>query len=250
MTRLQDRTAFVTGAGQGNGAAIAMGLSDAGARVVVSDINAASAMATAQAITAAGGRAISAQLDVTRADAAATLAADMQARGWSVDLLVNNAGICPRTDIDSPEFASTWDVTMDINLNGVMNVSRAFLAQLRDKRGTIVNIASIAAFVSVPSTLAYMASKSGVKGLTQALAIELAADGIRVNAVAPGQMATPMLQPSLDDPQRRQEIEAGIALGRIGQPEELIGPVVFLSSDMASFVTGVTMPVDGGFIAT
>lgn len=249
MGKLQNRTALVTGAGQGNGAAIAKGLAQEGARVVVTDVDVATAQATAKSINASHGTAIAEALNVTDHDAGMALAADLANRGWMIDLLVNNAGICPRKDVDDYDFASVWDVTMDVNLNGVMNVSRAFLTHLRETGGVIVNVASIAAYVSVPSTLAYMASKSGVKGLTQALAVELAPMGIRVNAIAPGQIATPMLQPSLDNPERRAQIEAGIVLNRVGQPAELVGPVVFLASDMSSFVTGITMPVDGGFTA-
>ncbi|PHP66771.1 3-oxoacyl-ACP reductase [Zhengella mangrovi] len=249
MSSLSNRTALVTGAGQGNGAAIARGLAAEGARVIATDINSDAARATADAIVASGGEAKSALLDVTSDVEAARLADDLDASGWAVDLLVNNAGICPRQPLESEGFQRAWELTMNINLNGVMNVSRAFLPHLKKKGGTIVNIASIAAFVSVPSTLAYMASKSGVKGLTQALAVELAPHGIRVNAIAPGQIATPMLQPSLDNEVRRRQIEAGIVLGRVGRPEELVGPAVFLSSEMSSFVTGVTLPVDGGFTA-
>lgn len=247
--RLDNRTALVTGAGQGNGAAIALGLSAEGARVICTDINEQAAEDTARQIVAKGGKARAAALDVTNATAATALAQNLDADEWPVDLLVNNAGICPRRDIDSPDFPDIWDMTMDINLNGLMTVCRSFLSHLERGRGTIVNIASIAAYVSVPSTLAYMASKSGVRGLTQALAVELAPRGIRVNAIAPGQIATPMLLPSLQNETRRKQIESRIVLDRVGQPEELVGPVVFLSSDMSSFVTGITLPVDGGFTA-
>lgn len=248
--KLQNRTALVTGAGQGNGAAIALGLAAERARVVCTDINPQAAAETARQIVERGGASLSAELDVTQPHSANTVADDLAQRGWHVDLLVNNAGICPRKEIDSPDFPQIWDMTMNINLTGMMAVCRALLPHLERQGGTIVNIASIAAFVSVPSTLAYMASKSGVKGLTQALAVELAPRGIRVNAIAPGQIATPMLAPSLTNEVRRAQIEARILLNRVGQPEELVGPVVFLSSDMSSFVTGITMAVDGGFTAT
>lgn len=249
MARLQNRTALVTGAGQGNGAAIAKGLAREGARIVVTDINAVAAENTAKSIHDAGGTAMAAALDVKDRSAVEALAERLFEDDWTVDLLVNNAGVCPRKEVSAPDFAQAWDFTMDVNLNGVMSVCRSFLPHLKQGGGTIVNVASIAAYVSVPSTLAYMASKSGVKGLTQALAVELAPLGIRVNAIAPGQIATPMLQPSLDNPERRAQIESGIVLGRVGQPEELVGPVVFLSSDMSSFMTGITVPVDGGFLA-
>lgn len=250
MGALANRTALVTGAGQGNGLAIAQGLAAEGARVVVTDMNAETVEGAAEAIRGAGGVARAAVFNVTDPEASKALARDLAADDWAIDLLVNNAGVCPRMPIDGDGFTEAWSLTMDVNLNGVMHVSRAFLPHLRKEGGTIVNIASIAAYVSVPSTLAYMASKTGVKGLTQAMAVEFAPFGIRVNAIAPGQIATPMLQPSLENPRRRAEIEAGIALGRVGQSADLVGPAVFLSSDMSAFVTGVTLPVDGGFIAT
>lgn len=250
MQPLDGRTALVTGAGQGNGAAIAHGLAEAGARVVVTDMDIGSANATAQRLRDGGATAVAAGLDVTDRCAAQQLAAQLKADGWQIDLLVNNAGICPRVPVDSDDFDRAWDMTMNINLNGLMHVTRAFLPQLRAAKGTVVNIASIAAFVAVRSTLAYSASKAGVRGLTLAMAQEFAADGIRVNAVAPGQVMTPMLAPSMANPERRKEIEARILLGRVAEPSELVGPVVFLSSAMSSFVTGVTLPVDGGYLAT
>lgn len=250
MQPLEGRTALVTGAGQGNGAAIAQGLTEAGARVVVTDMDLGAANATAQRLRDSGATAVAAGLDVTDRGAAQQLAAQLKADGWQIDLLVNNAGICPRVPVDSDDFDRAWDMTMNINLNGLMHVTRAFLPQLRAGKGTVVNIASIAAFVAVRSTLAYSASKAGVRGLTLAMAQEFAVDGIRVNAVAPGQVMTPMLAPSMANPERRKEIEARILLGRVAEPSELVGPVVFLSSAMSSFVTGVTLPVDGGYLAT
>lgn len=206
------------------------------------------AEATADLIRKSGGQARTAELDVTDGGAANALASTLAAEGLAVDLLINNAGICPRVPVDSPDFEQAWETTIDVNLNGIMHVTRAFLPQIRATKGVIVNIASIASFVAVPSTLAYSASKAGVRGLTQALAQELAADGIRVNAIAPGQVMTPMLARSLANPDRRREIEARVLLRRVARPEELVGPVLFLGSEMSSFVTGVTLPVDGGYL--
>ncbi len=248
MRMLEGRTALVTGAGRGNGAAIARGLADAGARVVLADLDLAATEAVAAEV---GARARGAQLDVTDAAQAEALAATLAADGWGIDLLVNNAGICPRVPVEAESFEQAWDLTLSVNLTGMMRVTRAFLPQLKALPGaTVVNVSSIAAFVNAPSSLAYPASKAGVRGLTYAMAGEFAAWGIRVNAIAPGQFDTPMLAPSLADPERRRAIQARILLGRVGDPDELAGPVIFLSSVMSSFVTGVTLAVDGGFLTT
>ena len=138
---------------------------------------------------------------------------------------------------------------LDVNLTGVFNVTHAFLPALRKTRGAIVNLGSIASFVGVGDTLGYAPSKGGVKLLTQALARDLARDGIRVNAIAPGVIETAMTEVTRNDPARLAGFVGRTPLGRVGQPEELVGPVVFLVSEMASYVSGVTLPVDGGFLA-
>ncbi|MCO5129933.1 MAG: glucose 1-dehydrogenase [Xanthobacteraceae bacterium] len=246
---LAGRLALVTGAGQGNGRAIALGLAAHGADVVVTDIDATTAAQTAAAVTARGRHGWSYALDVTDADACATLAKTVGADIGPVAILVNNAGIIIRETIDSPRAHQNWRRVLDVNLNGVFNVTHAFLAALRATGGTVINIGSIASFVGVADTLGYSPSKGGVKLLTQALARELANDGIRVNAIAPGVIETAMTKATREDPARLAGFVGRTPLGRVGQPDELVGPVVFLASDMASYVSGVTLPVDGGFLA-
>ena len=189
------------------------------------------------------------QLDVTDAAGCTALAAQLRAEVGAISILVNNAGIIIRENIDSPRAAQNWQRVLDVNLNGVFNVTYAFLGALRETRGTIVNIASVASFIGISNTLGYSPSKGGVKSLTQALARELAPDGIRVNAIAPGVIATAMTESTRNDPERLAGFMSRTPLGRVGQPEELAGPVAFLVSDMASYVNGVTLPVDGGFLA-
>lgn len=246
---LAGRLALVTGAGQGNGRAIALGLAAHGADVVVTDIDAATVAETASAITAQGRRGWSYTLDVTDADACAALAKTVADDIGPVAILVNNAGIIIRETIDSPRAHDNWQRVLDVNLNGVFNVTHAFLPALRQTHGSIINIGSIASFVGVADTLGYSPSKGGVKLLTQSLARELARDGIRVNAIAPGVIETAMTKATREDPARLAGFVGRTPLGRVGQPDELIGPVVFLASDMASYVSGVTLPVDGGFLA-
>lgn len=246
---LMGRVALVTGAGQGNGAAIARGLAIHGAAVVATDIDGASADRTAEAIRQAGGTAWSYAHDVTDAQACRALATVVAQQAGPVDLLVNNAGICPRHSIDSPELERSWHAAIDVNLTGTLNVSVAFLPALRSTRGTIVNIASIAAFVSTATSVSYPVSKAGIRALTQSMAHEVAKDGVRVNAIAPGPFATTMTEATRLDPARSERFLARIPLNRYGDPDELVGPVVFLGSDMSSYVTGTTLVVDGGYLA-
>ncbi|QCK87084.1 glucose 1-dehydrogenase [Phreatobacter aquaticus] len=246
---LDGRVAIVTGAGQGNGEAIALGLAREGAIIVATDIDPATAARTAERIVAEGGKATSHRLDVADSAACRALASEIATSGQSVSLVVNNAGICPRHTLDSPDLERMWDAAMDINLRGTLNVSLAFLGQLRATKGTIVNIASIASFVSTATSVSYPVSKAGVKALTQNMAHELAKEGIRVNAVAPGTIATAMTEATRNNPERSERFLARIPMGRYGEPEELVGPVVFLASAMSSYVTGTTLVVDGGYLA-
>jgi NAD(P)-dependent dehydrogenase (short-subunit alcohol dehydrogenase family) len=246
---LAGKLALVTGAGQGNGRAIAIGLASHGADVAVSDIDRQAAERTARLVQATGQQGWHFHLDVTDVVACAVLARALQQDVGAISVLVNNAGIIVRETIDSERAHEHWRHVLDVNLNGVFNVTHAFLAALRATRGAIVNIGSIASFVGVADTLGYSPSKGGVKLLTQALARELARDGVRVNAIAPGVIETPMTESTRNDPARLAAFMGRTPLGRVGQPDELVGPVAFLASDMASYVNGVTLPVDGGFLA-
>ena len=247
--RLQGRIAFVTGAGQGNGAAIARGLAAEGAKLIVTDIALDTAERTAEEIRAKGGEAWAYTLDVTDAPASKALAKEIAASVGDVSIVVNNAGVCPRHTIDSPDLERAWNLAMDINLKGALNVSLAFLDALRKTKGAIVNIASIASFVSTATSVSYPVSKAGLRALTQSMAHELAKDGVRVNAIAPGTFATAMTEATRFNPERYERFLTRIPMGRYGEPEELVGPVVFLASDMSSYVTGTTVVVDGGYLA-
>lgn len=246
---LAGRLALVTGAGQGNGRAIARGLAQAGARVIVTDLDAAKATGVAEEIRAAGGQAWHYGLDVAQADACQALAKRTRAEIGPVDLLVNNAGIIIREGMDSPKAAANLERTLDVNVLGTFHPIHAWLDGLRATKGVVINVASIASSAGIAGTLGYSPSKGAVKLLTQALAVDLAKDGVRVNAIAPGVIETPMTASTRDAPEKLERFMARTPMARVGQPEELIGPVVFLASAMASYVTGVTLPVDGGFLA-
>ena len=243
------RTVFITGAGQGNGKAIAIGLADAGAKIVVTDLNHENADTTAETIRSKGGQAWSYGLDVTSAEQCAETARHVAQDVGAVDVLVNNAGILIREGIDSLNAAINLRLIMSVNVEGTFNVTHALLRDLRKTKGTIVNVASVASFAGWPNTLGYAPSKGAVKQLTQSLAADLAKDGIRVNAIAPGVIATAMSASTRADPAKLEKFLTRIPMGRVAEPEELVGAVLFLASSMSTYVTGVTIPVDGGFLA-
>jgi NAD(P)-dependent dehydrogenase (short-subunit alcohol dehydrogenase family) len=249
MKLLQDRLALVTGAGGGLGAAIAAGFAREGATVVCADIALDKAEATAVKIVAAGGHAHAEAVDVTDRTGVAGLAARVERQHGPVRILVNNAGISGKARIDDPQVAEVWDRVINVNLQGLFNVTQAFVPQLKATKGCIVNLSSIVAFVSGISTAGYVASKGAVRSFTQVLARDLAPHGVRANAVAPGLMLTEMVAPQLAVPGGTDWYMSRVPMARGGQPDEIVGPVVFLASDMASYVNGVVLPVDGGFLS-
>jgi NAD(P)-dependent dehydrogenase (short-subunit alcohol dehydrogenase family) len=253
MTMLKDlltgRLALVTGAGRGNGAAIARGLAEAGARVIVTDLETDAAHAVAESIVKAGGDARGHALDVTDHDGCRKLAEDLALLVGPIRILVNNAGIYLRGNMLAPDGRDRWTRTMAVNVDGAFNVTAAFAEQLKRTHGSVVNIASVNSFTAPAGSGVYPVTKGAIAQFTRALAVELAPDGVRVNAIAPGIIATAMTEVTRADPQRLQAFLNRVPLKRVGQPEELIGPVVFLCSDAASYVTGAILAVDGGFLA-
>jgi NAD(P)-dependent dehydrogenase (short-subunit alcohol dehydrogenase family) len=249
MNLLEGKLALVTGAGSGIGRAIALAYAQAGARVVVTDVTDEACAGTLKDVLATGVAGWARPLDVTDASAAVALAEYILQAIGPLDILVNNAGLLIREGIDSPRAHANMRKVVDVNLFGTFHTIHAFLAQLRSTRGCIVNIASGAAFIAQAGCLGYSASKGGVKMLTQAMAADLAADGIRVNAIAPGVIETPMTEATRSDPARLEKFLGRIPMHRVGKPEEIAHPAVFIASEMASYITGVTLPVDGGVLA-
>ena len=245
---LAGRLALVTGGGHGNGAAIARGLAAAGAEVIVTDIDKDAARTIANSIVADGGKARGFALDVTDENGCRKLAQDLSLLVGPIRILVNNAGIFLRGNLVADDGRERWDKTMAVNVQGPFNVTMAFVEQLKLTRGTIVNIASINSFVAQAGSGAYPVSKGALAQFTRALASELAPDGVRVNALAPGLIATAMTEPTRADPKRLEAFLAHVPMKRVGEPEELAGPVVFLCSDAASYITGAILPVDGGYL--
>jgi len=248
---LQNHIAAVTGAGSGIGRAIAIGYAREGATVVALDINGETAAETAKQ---AGGRAKSYTLDVTRREDCQAMAKKVEAEVGRVSILVNNAGINRRNPFagDPAAFLKDWQDIMAINLNGVFNVTQAFLPQIRASKGRIVNIGSIQSFVHVrtPNSAAYTTSKHGVLGFTKALAAELGKDGVRVNAIGPGLIETPLNEKvRANNPELVKIFLDHTPLGRAGKPEDIVGPAIFLASDLSAYVTGTIVMADGGYRA-
>ncbi|MDR6264091.1 MULTISPECIES: glucose 1-dehydrogenase [Rhodobacterales] len=248
MFDLSGRIAVVTGAGQGNGAAIARGLAQAGAHVALCDLNGDTAAQQAAAINAEGGKAMSAQLDVTDPDGAKAFASKI-AKDWgAVSILVNNAGIIRRSPLDADTYDADWDATFAVNVNGMRHMVRAFVDQLCETRGSVINLGSIMSLQAASAMTAYAASKGAVAQYTKALSHELAPKGVRVNALLPGVIATPMSEVTRDNPDAIARFMAHTPMGRVGEPDELAGPTVFLASAAASYITGALLPVDGGYL--
>jgi 3-oxoacyl-[acyl-carrier protein] reductase len=251
---LEGRIAVVTGGGSGIGRAIALGYAKEGAHVVVLDINADTAAETAKAIQAANGKAASYRLDVTDREACRAVAAEIGKSMGQASVLVNNAGINRRNAFtaDPDAVIKDWQDVIGINLTGTFNVTHAFLGQLRATKGRIVNIGSIQSFVHVrtPNSPAYTTSKHGVLGFTRALAAELGKDGVRVNAIGPGLIETPLNEKvRASNPDLVKIFLDHTPLGRAGQPEDIVGPAVFLASDLSAYVTGAIIMADGGYRA-
>jgi 3-oxoacyl-[acyl-carrier protein] reductase len=251
---LAGRIAVITGAGSGIGRAIALGYAKEGARVVVLDANAETAARTVTSIEAEGGSAWSFKLDVADQQACRRLAPQIAQAAGQVSILVNNAGINRRNAFTAaPEAViNDWQDIMAVNLNGVFNVTHAFLDQLRRSQGRIINIGSIQSFVHVrtPNSPAYTTSKHGVLGFTRALAAELGKDGVRVNAIGPGLIETPLnAEVRGNNPELVRIFLEHTPLGRPGKPEDIVGPAIFLASDLSAYVTGAIVMVDGGYRA-
>ena len=243
---LKGKTVLVTGSGQGNGKAIALGVAAAGARVLCVDLNGDTAAETA---AACGPDALSFALDISDREGVLAMAVDVEARCGPIGCLVNNAGILLRGRVEEDPDIEKWKKTFEVNVTGSYSVAMAFLDQLKATRGSIINVGSIQSFVATPNSTAYTASKGAVLQMTKSLSVELARYGIRVNGIAPGVMRTPMTVETLSNEKASSALMNHIPMRRVGEPEDLAGPVVFLASELASYVTGVMLPVDGGYLS-
>lgn len=245
---LAGKVALVTGASGGIGRATALGFARSGARVLVCDVQEEKGRETVSLIEAAGGTALWQRCDVSSSDDVKAMVDKAVATWGRLDCAFNNAGV---NLLGRDEFEDeNWDVAIAINLSGVMRCIREeAAAMLKTGGGAIVNTSSINGLVGNPNQPGYVASKHGVVGLTRQAALKWAQQGIRVNAVCPGVIETPMTAPIVADPQLKAMVDAMTPMGRFGKPEEIAEAVLWLCSDAASFVTGHPMVIDGGAIA-
>jgi meso-butanediol dehydrogenase / (S,S)-butanediol dehydrogenase / diacetyl reductase len=249
MNLLDGKSAIVSGAARGLGFEIAKGLAAQGAEVVIVDRDSAAAKSAVEEIAGMGGTAHAEVLDITDREAVFAFGEAMANRFGHIDILVNNAGVAPKVPMNDPDLMKKWDQVIDINLNGQWDMTVALLPTLRHKGASLIFIASIAGFSAPRSSAAYGASKFAIRSLIGYFARELGPDGVRVNGLAPGRMLTDMTVESVQGPGGAKFLER-VPLGRNGNASEIAGPAVFLASEMSSYVTGVTIPVDGGFLAT
>jgi NAD(P)-dependent dehydrogenase (short-subunit alcohol dehydrogenase family) len=247
VDEMRGRVALVSGGGSGIGRACAVALAGAGATVVVSDVQAEGGNDTLQAIQEAGGAATYIAADVTQPDQVQELVSQIMQRHGQLDFAVNSAGIFGRIDALVDQQPADFDRVIGINLKGVFLCMKYEIAAMQKKGfGSIVNIASVQGLVSGAGSSLYSASKHGVIGLTKGAALDCARQGIRINAVCPGTIETPMAQryyaerglPLPND-------SARIPMGRVGRPQEIAGVVLFLCSSASSYMTGISLPVDG-----
>ena len=248
MDRFLDQVAIVTGAAQGIGRAIATRLASEGCTVVIADLNLEAANTTAAEIGAAyGGSTLALPVDVTDRAAVEAMLAETLARFGRVDVLINNAGIFGNARFEEMTDAQ-WRRMIDVNLYSVFLVSQVVIRHWLAQRvpGAIVNLASISGIVAFTDSSHYAAAKTGVTGLTRSLAMEMGTHGIRVNAVAPGIIATEMTRRSLEAPELSGGWLRRIPQHRYGTPEEVAGVIAFLASNDASYVNGELIFIDGG----
>lgn len=242
---------LVTGGGSGIGAAVARAFAAQGARVVVGDLNASAAEGVAMSICEAGGLAVSSCVDVTDASQCAVLVELTLREFGSLDIAVNSAGVSVPGAITGKLDTVDWNRVLNVNLNGVFHSMQAQLQAMRTAGGTIVNLSSIMGLTAAPGISPYCASKHGVVGLTRSAALEYGRYGIRINAICPGFIDTPMTQgpgsPLADD--ILTQWVSKVPLGRLGRVEEIAEPVLWLASEHASFITGTTLVIDGGVMA-
>jgi L-rhamnose 1-dehydrogenase len=245
--RLEGKVAIVTGAARGIGQAIALRFGQEGARVAIIDLRETEGQETVRLIEAIGGQAIFVRADVSNSAQVQAMVQEVLNRWGTIDILVNDAGICPFEGfLEMPE--SLWDQVLDVNLKGYFLVSQAVARVMVEQgiRGRIIAVSSISAKFGGSSQAHYCASKAGINLLVKSMAISLGPHGITVNAVLPGTVETDINRDALADPVAREYWSKRAPLGRLGQPEDIAGPVLFFATDDSAWCTGALLVADGG----
>lgn len=249
MTNLKDKVAIVTGARRGIGRGIALAFAKNRAKVVVSDLDKGDCQKVVNEIKKLGSDGLAVKCDVSNAEEVKAMVKTTLDKFGRIDILVNNAGI----DLMKPFKDMTeadWDKVLSVNLKSVFLCTKAVLPQMiKQKKGKVINISSIAGKIGFAQSSAYCASKAGIINLTRVLALELAQHKINVNSIAPGVIETQMTEPFLKDPKMKDNLLSQTPWGRFGKPEDIANAAVFLASDQADFITGTTLVVDGGWLA-
>jgi gluconate 5-dehydrogenase len=247
---LTGRTALITGSSQGLGFALARGLAQAGAAIVLNGRDEKKLTAAAEALRAEGAHAGTAAFDVTNEHACAAAVERIEVEFGAIDILFNNAGIQRRAPLEQVE-EKVWREVLDTNLTSAFLVARAVAPRMIARRsGKIVNICSLMSEVGRATTGPYTAAKGGLKMLTRAMAVEWAKHGLQVNAIGPGYFATELTKPLVENPEFNAWVCQRTPAGRWGRPDELVGAAVFLSSHASDFVNGQILYVDGGMLAS
>jgi L-rhamnose 1-dehydrogenase len=247
--RFKEKVVIVTGAARGIGRAIALGFAHEGARLAIADIRTKQAEETVKLARSKGGEAFFVFTDVSKPEDVSRLVEDTLNTYGTIDILVNDAGICPfREFLDMP--VEVWDQVQDVNLRGVFLCSQSVAKVMVERgiQGRIINISSISAYVGGAQQAHYCASKAGINLLTASMAISLGQYGITCNAVLPGPIETDVNKEDLADAAKREYFIHRTPLGRIGEPQDVVGPVLFFASQEAGWCTGSTLVVDGGIL--
>ncbi len=246
MPLLTGKTAIVTGGGRGLGSAISTTFAAEGAHVVIVDMNSEAAAEVVASIEASGGSASAEVLDISDRDAVNAFGARTVEKYGTIDILMNNAGVAPRIRPEDPDQAERWDKVISINLTAQWDITVALLPALKHPGASVVFLSSIAGFSAPRSSAAYGASKAAVRSLVQYFARTLGPTGGRANGLAPGRIKSDLMTVT---GQAGEKFLQRLPLGRVGETEEIAGPALFLASEMSAYVTGVTIPVDGGYLA-